>query len=108
LKRLQGRPDGFFWTWAQCHVQVWYNMAYLGGKPEGLASAAEVWRPSNFPDGDHLRLIAAHAISAGCRGCWFLRLSHFCQASRPIPLSENDWRKKRATITAIFVLLPGC
>lgn len=72
-KRLQGRPDGFFWTWAQCHVQIWYNMEYLGGKQEGTASASEVWRPSRFPDGDHLRLIAAHAISAGCRGLmWFV------------------------------------
>lgn len=72
--RLKGRPDCFFWTWAQCHVQVWYNMEYLGGKDEATgAKADEVWKPSLFPDGDHLRLIAAHAISAGCRGLlWFV------------------------------------
>ena len=72
--RLKGRPDGFFWTWAQCHVQVWYNMEYLGGKDEGGgARADEIWKPSRFPDGDHLRLIAAHAISAGARGIlWFV------------------------------------
>jgi len=73
LKQLQGRTDALFWTWAQCHVQVWYNVAFLGGKEEGRGDASEVWRPSPFPDGDHLRLIAAHAISAGCRGLmWFV------------------------------------
>lgn len=66
-KRLLGRPDGFFWTWAQCHVQIWYSMRHLGGTPK------DKWRPSRFPDGDHLRLIAAHAISAGARGLmWFV------------------------------------
>lgn len=65
--RLLGREDGFFWTWAQCHVQIWYNTKFLGGTDENQ------WRPSRFPDGDHLRLIAAHAISAGARGLmWFV------------------------------------
>ena len=66
--RLLGRPDGFFWTWAQCHVQIWYSNKYLGGTDE------DKWCPSAFPDGDHLRLIAAHAISAGSRGMlWFVK-----------------------------------
>ena len=65
--RLLGRPDGFFWTWAQCHVQIWYCQKFLGGTPK------DRWKPSRFPDGDHLRLIAAHAMSAGCRGImWFV------------------------------------
>jgi len=65
--RKLGRPDGFFWTWGQCHVQVWYSTKFLGG------SDKDKWRPSRFPDGDQLRLIAAHAISAGCRGLmWFV------------------------------------
>lgn len=65
--RLLGRPDGFFWTWAQCHVQIWYSEKFLGG------SDKDRWRPSRFPDGDHLRLIAAHSISAGARGLmWFV------------------------------------
>ena len=73
--RLRGREDCFFWTWAQCHVQVLYSMQYLGG------SQGNHWRPSPFPDGDHLRLIAAHAISAGGRGLmwfvsWYLQDSH--------------------------------
>lgn len=76
-KRRQGRPDCFFWTWAQCHVQIWYNMEYLGGKEEGTAPENEVWRPSRFPDGDHLRLIAAHAISAGARGLMWFVLYYF-------------------------------
>ena len=29
--RLLGRPDCFFWTWAQCHVQIWYCQKFLGG-----------------------------------------------------------------------------
>ncbi len=66
--RLLGRPDGFFWTWTQCHVQIWYSKKYLGGSDD------DQWRPSGFPDGDHLRLIAAHAISAGSRGLlWFVK-----------------------------------
>ena len=66
-KRLLGRPDCFFWTWAQCHVQIWYSMQYLNG------TAKDQWRPSRFPDGDHLRLIAGHAVSAGARGLmWFV------------------------------------
>jgi len=65
--RLLGRRDGFFWTWTQCHVQVWYCEKYLGGTPK------DKWKHSRFPDGDHLRLIAAHAISSGCRGVmWFV------------------------------------
>ena len=65
--RLLGRPDAFFWTWTQCHVQIWYCEKYLGG------TAKDKWRPSAFPDGDHLRLIAAHAISSGSRGLlWFV------------------------------------
>ncbi len=79
--RLLGRPDGFFWTWAQCHVQVWYNVEYLGGKEEGKGSQTEIWRPSLFPDGDHLRLIAAHAVSSGARGLlWFV--SYYFQDDR--------------------------
>ena len=67
-QRRVGRPDGFFWTWAQCHVQIWYSLEYLGGTPK-----KDQWRPSPFPDGDHLRLIAGHAVSAGCRGfMWFV------------------------------------
>ena len=67
-KRIMGRPDGFFWTWAQCHVQIWYSVKYLGG-----VIKKDQWRPSRFPDGDHLRLIAAHAVSAGARGLmWFV------------------------------------
>ena len=66
--RLLGRQDCFFWTWAQCHVQIWYSLKYLGG-----VAKKDHWRPSRFPDGDHLRLVAAHAISAGCRGLlWFV------------------------------------
>ena len=73
-KRLLGRPDGFFWTWAQCHTQIWYNMKYLSGTDR------DKWRPSRFPDGDHLRLIFGHAVSAGCRGfMWFVM--HYFQDS---------------------------
>lgn len=73
--RLLGRDDGFFWTWAQCHVQIWYSQKFLGG------TDADKWRPSRFPDGDHLRLLAAHSISAGCRGLmwfvyWYFQDSH--------------------------------
>lgn len=65
--RLLGRPDGFFWTWVQCHAQIWYSKKYLGGTNE------DRFRPSYFPDGDHLRLLSAHAISAGSRGLmWFM------------------------------------
>ena len=67
-QRLVGRPDCFFWTWTQCHVQTWYSVEHLGGTPR-----TDHWRPSRYPDGDHLRLIAAHAISAGVRGfMWFV------------------------------------
>ena len=66
-QRLAARPDGFFWTWTQCHVQYWYSIEYLGGKGRPPC------RPSRFPDGDHLRLIASHAVSAGVRGfMWFV------------------------------------
>ncbi len=66
-KRRLGRDDGFFWTWGQCHTQIWYNMKFLGGTDQ------DKWRPSRFPDGDHMRLIFAHAVSAGCRGfMWFV------------------------------------
>jgi len=73
--RLLGRDDGLFWTWTQCHVQIWYSAKFLNGTSE------DKWRPSCFPDGDHLRLIAAHAISAGCRGfmwfvAWYFQDSH--------------------------------
>jgi len=51
-----------FWTSTQAHVQNNYSLKFLGGPG----------RPSRFPDGDHLRLIAAHAISAGAQGLlWF-------------------------------------
>ena len=69
--RLLGRPDGFFWTWAQCHVQIWYSKRFLGGTDQ------DKWRPSRFPDGDHLRLIAAHSISAGARGLMWFVLHYF-------------------------------
>jgi hypothetical protein len=65
--RLLGKPNGFFWTWTQCHVQRWYSRKYLG------ATDKDLHRPSLFPDGDHLRLIAAHAVSAGCLGIlWYI------------------------------------
>ena len=65
--RLLGREGGFFWTWTQCHVQIPYSKKYLGGTDK------DKWKHSRFPDGDHLRLIAAHAISSGCRGLmWFV------------------------------------
>lgn len=66
-ERLLAGPHKFFWTWVQCHPQVWYTEKYLGG------TKGNYWRPSRFPDGGELRLLAAHAISAGCRGLmWFM------------------------------------
>jgi hypothetical protein len=63
--RELGYKDGrrrLFWTSAQAHVQNAYSLKYLGGPG----------RPTRFPDGDHMRLIAAHAISAGAQGIlWF-------------------------------------
>lgn len=64
--RSQAGADGFFWTLGQCHAPRWYCTRYLTGK------SADRRLPSRFPDGDHLRLVSAHAISAGVRGLlWF-------------------------------------